>query len=85
LLQKSQQYFSKLQTDETPAKPAEDSQTNGSINTNLTLNHKKSKKNLELQRHSSQIASQTPKASPPKALGGKAPWAVLRTLGGGRI
>jgi hypothetical protein len=33
--------FQQLQTDETPAKPAEDSQTNGRINTNLTPQPKK--------------------------------------------
>jgi len=36
--------FQQLQTDETHAKPAEDSQTNGNINTNLNPNQKKSKK-----------------------------------------
>jgi hypothetical protein len=33
--------FQQLQTDETPAKPAEDTQTNGNINTNLTPDQKK--------------------------------------------
>jgi hypothetical protein len=33
--------FQQLQTDETPAKPAEDSQTNGNINANHTPNQKK--------------------------------------------
>jgi hypothetical protein len=70
--------FQQLQTDETPAKPAEDSQTNGSINTNLTPDQKKVKKSLELQRHSSQTAVKF-QSSSAEALGGKAPWAVLRT------
>jgi hypothetical protein len=38
---KASTVFQELQTDETPAKPAEDSQTNGSINTNLTPNQTK--------------------------------------------
>jgi hypothetical protein len=33
--------FQQLQTDETPAKPAEDSQKNGNINANHTPNQKK--------------------------------------------
>jgi hypothetical protein len=73
--------FQQLQTDETPAKPAEDSQTNGSINTNLTP---PTKKKVKKSRATAPSLTQTAvkfQSSSAKSSWGKAPWAVLRTDG----
>ncbi len=77
---KSLNSISATTTDETPAKPAEDSQTNGNINTNLNPNQKKSEKFSSYSAMAPRPQSKL-QSSWGKALGGKAPWEVLRTGG----